>query len=184
MGLPRRAVPARGRRLRAGRRRSGGSSCRSPSLRDDGPLGEGSLQRFVDADFEQHYFTLLEDDEPPRRSCQRLCVFDIAGQQHRPQERPLLLDADGHIWGIDNGLCFHQEFKLRTVIWDFAGEPIPADMLDDVAAPARRRPARRPSPSSSTPSSATPCSPGPVPCSRDGRFPIDATGRRYPWPLV
>jgi uncharacterized repeat protein (TIGR03843 family) len=40
--------------------------------------------------------------------------------------------ADGHIWGIDHGLTFHVQPKLRTVIWDFAGEPVPASLADDL----------------------------------------------------
>ena len=42
----------------------------------------------------------------------------------------VLIDEDGHLWAIDNGLSFHQEFKLRTVVWDFGGEPIPDDGLE------------------------------------------------------
>ena len=67
-----------------------------------------------------------------------------------------LVDGDGHIWAIDNGLSFHHEFKVRTVIWDFAGERLPDDLAADLqtlvtgASPTSW-------PSCSTPSSATPC---------------------------
>jgi len=37
------------------------------------------------------------------------------------------------VWAIDNGLCFHPQPKLRTVIWEFAGEPVPAPLLEDLA---------------------------------------------------
>ena len=57
-------------------------------LRAEGPMGEGSLQQFVDADFEQHYFTLYEDGELHRPAADHVRVRP-AGQQHRPQERPL-----------------------------------------------------------------------------------------------
>jgi uncharacterized repeat protein (TIGR03843 family) len=43
-----------------------------------------------------------------------------------------LLAPDQHIWLIDHGVCFHEEPKLRTVIWDFAGEPIPDPLLQAV----------------------------------------------------
>ncbi|NDG65102.1 MAG: phosphatidylinositol kinase, partial [Planctomycetes bacterium] len=43
-----------------------------------------------------------------------------------------MIDSHGHIWGIDNGLSFHAEFKLRTVIWDFGGEDIDEDLLSDL----------------------------------------------------
>jgi uncharacterized repeat protein (TIGR03843 family) len=92
-------------------------------VRVDGPLGPGSLQRFVDADFEQHYFTLLED--PGHHAVlKRMAVFDVVANNADRKGGHCLLDADGHLWGIDHGLCFHSDPKLRTVIWDFGGEPL------------------------------------------------------------
>jgi len=151
-------------------------------LREDGPLGPGSLQWFVDADFEEHYFTLREvedlDDD-----FRRLCAFDLVANSCDRKSGHCLVDGDGHVWAIDNGLCFHAEFKVRTVIWDFAGEPLP----DDVASDLHR-----------LVDDGLP----PVfdqlldPFERDavlaraqallhaGRFPHDPSGRRYPWPLV
>ena len=100
-------------------------------LRDDAPLGTGSLQRFVDADFSQHYFTLLED-ECWHPQLQRIAAFDIVVNNADRKGGHCLL-ADGRVWGIDNGLCFHAQPKLRTVIWDFGGTPIPADVRADLA---------------------------------------------------
>jgi len=95
------------------------------------PLGVGSLQRFVAADFEQHYFTLLED--PARHDALRdMAVFDLLANNADRKGGHCLLDADGHVWGIDHGLCFHAEPKLRTVIWDWAGEPVAERLLADV----------------------------------------------------
>ncbi len=101
-------------------------------LREDAPLGEGSLQAFVDADFSEHYFTLLEREElhPQLR---RMGVFDLLANNADRKSGHCLLTADGHVWGIDHGVCFHDEPKLRTVIWDFAGEPIEPDLVADVA---------------------------------------------------
>ena len=101
-------------------------------LRHDAPYGEGSLQRFVDADFAEHYFTLL-DREELHPQLRRIAVFDILANNADRKSGHCLLTADGHIWGIDHGVCFHHETKLRTVIWDFAGEPVEADLLADVA---------------------------------------------------
>jgi uncharacterized repeat protein (TIGR03843 family) len=100
--------------------------------REDAPLGVGSLQRFVPADFEQHYFTLLEDSRH-HPSLRRMAAFDALANNADRKGGHCLLDAEGRIWGIDHGLCFHTEPKLRTVIWDWAGERIDDALLDDVA---------------------------------------------------
>ena len=97
----------------------------------DGPLGEGSLQRFVDADFAEHYFTLLEQPRW-RDELLRIAVFDVLANNADRKGGHCLL-AEGRIWGIDHGLCFHASPKLRTVVWDFAGETVPAALVDDVA---------------------------------------------------
>ncbi|MDA8295745.1 MAG: SCO1664 family protein [Actinomycetota bacterium] len=98
----------------------------------DGPFGEGSLQRFIDADFSQHYFTLLE--EPARHDALRLVAgYDLLANNADRKGGHFLLDADGQIWGIDNGLCFHPQPKLRTVAWDFAGEPLPDAVIEACA---------------------------------------------------
>ena len=98
---------------------------------DDGPFGPGSLQLFVDADFEQHYFTLLE--EPAHHpKLKRMATFDVLANNADRKGGHCLVDSDGRIWGIDHGLCFHVQPKLRTVIWDFAGEPIESADLEDL----------------------------------------------------
>jgi uncharacterized repeat protein (TIGR03843 family) len=103
-----------------------------PTLeRTDGPMGPGSLQMFVDADFEQHYFTLMED-ERHHDTLKRMATFDLLANNADRKGGHCLLDADGQIWGIDHGLCFHAQPKLRTVIWDFAGEELSPDDSADV----------------------------------------------------
>ena len=97
----------------------------------DGPLGEGSMQRFVKADFEQHYFTIYED-EAHHPVLRKFAVFDLLANNTDRKSGHVLLGDDGRLWGIDNGLCFHPEPKIRTVIWEFGGEAIPAELLDDV----------------------------------------------------
>ncbi len=151
-------------------------------IRRDAPLGVGSLQRFVDADFEQHYFTLYED-ESTHPQLQRLCVFDLLANNTDRKSGHCLVDADGHIWAIDNGLSFHREFKLRTVIWEFGGEPIPADVLDDV----RRLDDEGPPPALVPlldPFELDALRTRAAAILREPCFPVDPTGRRYPWPLV
>jgi uncharacterized repeat protein (TIGR03843 family) len=97
-------------------------------LRIDAPLGTGSLQRFVDADFSEHYFTLVERPEH-HDQLRAMAVLDLLLNNADRKSGHCLIDADGRIWGIDNGLSFHTEPKLRTVIWDFAGHPVPDDLL-------------------------------------------------------
>jgi hypothetical protein len=99
-------------------------------LRADAPLGPGSLQRFVDADFDQHYFTLL-DDESCHDELRRIAVFDLVVNNADRKSGHCLL-AEDRIWAIDHGLCFHSQPKLRTVIWDFCGTPLPVGLRADV----------------------------------------------------
>jgi len=91
------------------------------------PVGPGSLQRFIEHDSEQHYFNLTEDEHQKLRP---VALFDALVNNADRKGGHVLQDARGHIWLIDHGLCFHVEEKLRTVIWDFAGELIPLHLLD------------------------------------------------------
>lgn len=100
-------------------------------LRDDLELGDGSLQRFVDADFDQHYFTLLEDDVRVDELL-RIGVFDLLCNNADRKSGHCLL-AEDRIWAIDHGLAFHADPKLRTVIWDFAGSRVPGELRADAA---------------------------------------------------
>jgi uncharacterized repeat protein (TIGR03843 family) len=93
----------------------------------DGPYGLGMVQRFVDHDPEEHYFTLLESHA---EDFQRFAAFDVlANNADRKGGHCLQGLVDGHAWGIDHGLTFHVHDKLRTVIWDFAGDPVPQGVL-------------------------------------------------------
>jgi uncharacterized repeat protein (TIGR03843 family) len=98
----------------------------------DGPLGRGSLQRFVDADFSEHYFTLRDAGEHDA-ALRRIAGYDLLANNADRKGGHFLLDAHGCIWGIDNGLCFHTQPKLRTVAWDFAGEALPDEVLQACA---------------------------------------------------
>lgn len=154
-----------------------------PTVIASGPMGEGSVQAFVDADFSEHYFTLYEagtglDD------LRKLCALDLIANNTDRKSGHCLLGRDGHIYGIDHGLSFHAQFKLRTVIWDFAGERIPDEVAESVTRFVDQGP------------------PVELLCLLDqfetdamtaraqallraGRFPEDDTGgHRYPWPLV
>jgi len=97
-------------------------------MRSDGPAGSGSLQLYVDADIEHHYFSFSEDE---KQQLKHVALFDILINNTDRKGGHVLMSPDDHIWSIDHGVCFHQEDKLRTVIWDFAREPIPEELLAD-----------------------------------------------------
>lgn len=149
--------------------------------RADAPLGPGSLQYFVTARFEEHYFTIREDTRHLPR-LRAICVLDIVSNNTDRKAGHCLLGTDGLVWAIDNGLSFHAEFKLRTVIWDFAGEPVDRGLLrplEELVAGVPTELAER-------------LDPFEVDALRSradallhsGVFPADASGRRIPWPLV
>jgi hypothetical protein len=151
-------------------------------LRDDAPLGEGSVQLFVDHDPDEHYF-VLRDDPAFADQLRRVAVFDLVANSADRKGGHLLRDADDHVWAIDNGLTLHAQFKLRTVVWDFVGDPIDPALLEALG----------------------PMAAGEVPDSvaelldafeRDavvaraqavvhaGVLPGDPTGQRWPWPAI
>lgn len=148
----------------------------------DGPLGEGSVQWFVDADFDQHYFTLLEagthlDD------LRAICAFDVIANNTDRKSGHCLLGTDGRVYAIDNSLCFHTEPKLRTVIWEFGGEPLPTGLVDAVARFATDPPAALSA--LLAPDEVDAAVRRAEALARRGRFPEAKAGyRHYPWPLV
>ncbi|HXZ82877.1 MAG TPA: SCO1664 family protein [Acidimicrobiales bacterium] len=97
-------------------------------LRAEAPLGEGSLQRFIEADFTEHYFSLREVAEHGE-ALRVIAGFDLLANNADRKGGHLLVDRSGHLWAIDNGLSFHADTKLRTVMWDFAGEELPASIV-------------------------------------------------------
>jgi uncharacterized repeat protein (TIGR03843 family) len=106
-----------------------------PTVLRDGPVGVGMVQRFVDHDPEEHYFTLLPEHADVFR---RFAVFDVlANNADRKGGHCLRRRSDDAILGIDHGLTFHPAWKLRTVIWDFAGERIEPVVADGVCRVAR-----------------------------------------------
>lgn len=153
-----------------------------PTVERDGPYGEGSLQAFVPADFEQHYFTLRESSAC-RDRLERICAFDVVANNADRKSGHCLLAPDGIVYAVDNGLTFHVEPKLRTVIWDFGGEPIPRPLLADLRRLARAGP---PAPLAAL------LEPVEQEALRarvrglldEGRFPVFPGGHSVPWPPV
>ena len=221
-----------------------------PTIIRDGPLGEGSLQLFVLADFEHHYFTIREIDSlglPLRR----LCAFDfVSNATDRKSghvllrqlgcdeatsfgsdaEEPLLppgnlpssdapssdlpsddlspgsappsdspssalssgdapfndlhhSDATAQIFAIDNGLSFHSDFKLRTVLWDFSGEPLPQCVMSDLTA-FLANPASSELAEVLTDAELDAAMERAELLLESAVFPTDPSGQRWPWPIV
>ncbi len=96
----------------------------------DGPHGIGTVQEYIEPEKHAHYFSFRDDH---RDEVMRMAVFDlITNNADRKAAHCLRSVADGRIWGIDHGLTFNVQPKLRTVIWDFQDEPIDRALLDDL----------------------------------------------------
>jgi uncharacterized repeat protein (TIGR03843 family) len=158
-----------------------------PTVLRDGPYGLGSVQFLVDAQEDAHFFT-IQEDVTYTVELQRLAAFDVVANNADRKSGHCLVDHEGRLWAIDNALTFHAEPKLRTVIWDFAQQPLPssikedlrslssslgdgsplsqhlAHLLDGAEIGAMRRRLSR--------------------LIRQGRYPEPGPGRPVPWPLV
>jgi len=100
-----------------------------PTIVRDGQHGIGSVQLFVEHDGGADYFSF-------RSTCadelKRMCAFDVIVNNADRKAGHCLKGADGRLWGIDHGLTFNVQPKLRTVIWDYGGEAIPQSLVDDL----------------------------------------------------
>lgn len=155
-----------------------------PTVLREGPEGLGSAQLFVEFNTSQHYFTLEGTHAAEFR---RVALFDMVVNNADRKGGHCLLAPDGTIWVVDHGVCFNEDPKLRTVIWEHAGESIPSELLDDVRALRER------------------LQPGDLRAELDellsageltalderidsvlttGMFPEPGPGRPYPWPPV
>jgi uncharacterized repeat protein (TIGR03843 family) len=97
--------------------------------RMNGPLGSGSLQLYIEHDPEYHYFNFSTED---RQRLRPVVLFDMLINNADRKGSHILRGGDNHLWLIDHGVCFHVEDKLRTVIWDFVGEPVPESLCSDL----------------------------------------------------
>jgi len=97
----------------------------------DGPRGVGSLQLYVPHDPRVNYFTIRESHSDVLRV---MACFDLVANNADRKAIHCIQGPDGKIWGIDHGLTFNSVIKVRTVIWDFGGEPIPDQLLSALSA--------------------------------------------------
>jgi len=97
------------------------------TLRDDGPYGAGSLQQFIEYDPEYHYFNFTEAD---KQFLKPVVLFDLlCNNADRKGSHVFFEDKTHKLYAIDHGICFHEDDKLRTVLWDFGGQKIPENLL-------------------------------------------------------
>jgi uncharacterized repeat protein (TIGR03843 family) len=96
---------------------------------EETPFGPGSLQVFIAHDPDYHYFNFSEADH---RRMPPVIAFDLLINNADRKAGHILIDPENALWLIDHGLCFHTEDKLRTVVWDYAGQSIPAELLADM----------------------------------------------------
>ncbi len=98
-------------------------------FRDDGPAGPGSLQLYIEHDPNYNYFNFDPED---RQRLKSTVLFDYLINNADRKGSHLLVDPNKRLWLIDHGISFHEEDKLRTVIWDFCGEAIPSNLSRDI----------------------------------------------------
>jgi len=97
----------------------------------NGPHGIGSVQLFIEADAR---YDVLRDDGAHEAAIQRLTLFDFLTNNADRKAGHVLRGHDDRVWGIDHGLTFNEEPKLRTILWQYQGQPIPDDILGELRA--------------------------------------------------
>ena len=97
-------------------------------VRQKAPHGVGALQVYVAAD-RRHF---LGEGQAHDDVWIRVALFDVLINNADRKSGHCLFDKQDKIWVIDHGLTFHVDDKLRTVIWDYSGQPLPADLCGDV----------------------------------------------------
>jgi uncharacterized repeat protein (TIGR03843 family) len=154
-----------------------------PTVLREGPMGTGAVQLFVEHNPVINAFDLMATHQ---HDLKRIVLFDLIVNNADRKAGHVLLDPGRRIWAVDHGICFHVQPKLRTVLWDFAGQPIPPSehaaleavlsrldrelsillgmLLDDVEVDALRSRAER--------------------LIDLQVFPHPGPGRNYPWPPV
>lgn len=159
-----------------------GLCCVPITILRDGPSGEGSLQLLIESNPDEHYFTIFEQRQDLHDQFRAMCAFDIVANNTDRKSGHVLVDKNSHVWGIDHGVCFSEDFKLRTVIWEFGGEDITQQLLEKIKPLTETVPLEV----------ATLLSAQEVVAISErakwlvegARFPVDPSGRHYPWPLV
>ena len=166
-----------------------------PTVIREGSHGLGSVQLFIEHDPEQHYFT-FEGSPVFQSQLQRIVLFDALINNADRKSGHVLIEEESEepdqpdkLWGIDHGICFHTEEKLRTVIWEFANMSIPADLFSDLQQLQKRLhipadPIFKKLQEQLSTSEIRALRQRVARLTRQGTFPKPGPGRHYPWPPV
>ncbi|MCW2635355.1 MAG: Phosphatidylinositol 3-and 4-kinase [Blastococcus sp.] len=98
-----------------------------PTLLRDGPFGPGMVQLWQDGDADVDLAAFVRKDDPALR---RMAVFDAVVNNADRKGGHIIPMPDGHVYGVDHGICFSVDPKLRTLLWRWAGQPLPAEALE------------------------------------------------------
>lgn len=102
-----------------------------PTIRRDGPFGDGSLQLWIDADSATDVVAMVLQDDPRLR---RIAAFDAAvNNTDRKGGHLLPVEGGRHVYGVDHGVTFSAVPKLRTVLWGWRGDPFDEEELAGLA---------------------------------------------------
>ncbi|WP_084958289.1 SCO1664 family protein [Thermoactinospora rubra] len=102
-----------------------------PTVYRDGPFGPGMCQLWIETEHEVDLMALVRSRNPALR---RMAVFDAVVNNADRKGGHLLPMPDGHVYGVDHGVCFAEEDKLRTVLWQWRGKTLPREAVTALAA--------------------------------------------------
>jgi uncharacterized repeat protein (TIGR03843 family) len=101
-----------------------------PTVYRDGPLGPGMVQLWIAEDETVDVVGMIRRRDAV--GLRRIAAFDAVINNADRKGGHLLPTTGGHVYGVDHGVCFHAEDKLRTVLWQWAGNRIPAEIVADL----------------------------------------------------
>jgi uncharacterized repeat protein (TIGR03843 family) len=98
-----------------------------PTVLRDGPFGPGMVQLWIDGDEDVDLPAFVRRDDPALR---RMAVLDAVVNNADRKGGHIIPMPDGHVYGVDHGICFSVDPKLRTLLWRWAGKPLPAEAVE------------------------------------------------------
>jgi uncharacterized repeat protein (TIGR03843 family) len=99
-----------------------------PTVMRDGPFGPGMCQLWIDHDTDVDLIALSRRTD--HAGLRDMAVFDAVVNNADRKIGHLLPVPDGHLYGCDHGVCFAEDYKLRTVLWQWRGKTLPRRSLE------------------------------------------------------